>query len=232
MTYGPRLKFLLLRRTTLRMQLLTGILEMEQRVPKRALKKVYNTGGSKLVKLSVTRGDVVKTETKTIMLDGAFTKVTITALKVVGYPASFSTGTGWDPGTSGTVYTTGAPDMYLVGRLAGQSLDAVYTTIKTNVSPSQVASGAINWTMPYSAGGLYSRVFSTSEFGTVLDLQLMDSDDGTNYWSSIAEKMGVVTIKFSDFMTLSNKYPATVTRQGSGSINNSALKLELTLKWE
>jgi hypothetical protein len=194
--------------------------------------KTYTTGGGRNVKLTITANGKVKDSITPVNIEAPYTKVTITAVKVLENLQSYPNGTGWDVASTGTIYQTGGADMYVLGRLDGNAYSEFYSSIKTNVTPAQVSGGTINWVTPYTPGGLFQRTFSGADLGKNLYVALRDSDDGSINYNSTYENMGEVVIKLSDFMTTSEKYPTSITRQGSGGTASNALKLQMALKWE
>ena len=194
--------------------------------------KTYMTGGGRNVKLTISANGKVKDSITPVNIEAPYTKVTITTVKVLENLQSYPNGTGWDVASSGTIYQTGGADMYVLGRLDANNYSEFYSAIKTNVTPAQVSSGSIDWVTPYTPGGLIQRTFSGADLAKSLYVSLRDSDDGSNGYNSSYEHMGEVAIKLSDFMTASDKYPTSITRQGTGTTTNKALKLQFDLKWE
>lgn len=194
--------------------------------------KTYITGGGRNVKLTINANGKLKESITPVNIEAPYTKVTITTVKVLENLQSYPNGTGWDVASTATIYQTGGADMYILGRLDGNSYSEFYSTIKTNVTPIQVSSGSINWATPYSPGGLIQRTFSGIDLTKKLYVALRDSDDGSISYNSAYEYMGEVVITLSDLMTTSEKYPTSITRQGTGGTTNNALKLQFALKWE
>ena len=198
-------------------------------------KKIYTTGGTKIVKLTVTANSKSKTETKTISIDSPYAKVRIVKSTILGAATAYPNGTGWDVSSTGGDYLQGGADVYLIARFDGATVDAYYTSIKTNVTATQLTNGSQFW--EHTSGFLVSSNVAAS---SNLRIYLRDADVNANLWTSTYESMGYIDLKLSDLIQIGNKYPTSVELKGvSGSTItgnqkylNDALKIKLDLKWE
>ena len=196
--------------------------------------KVYTTGGTKIVKLTVSASGKSKAETKTIPIENPYNKVSITKSTILSAATAFPDGTAWDYASSSNVYISGGPDVYLIGRFDGVTVgESYYTNIKTNITATQLNNGSIFW--DNSSGYLTSTV----SIAPNLRIYLRDSDDGGTYWTSSNEQMGYVDLKLSDLVKIGNKYPTSIELKGTSGNNitgdqkylNDALKIKIDLKW-
>ncbi len=202
-------------------------------------KKVFTTGGTKTVRLSVTANGSTKTETKTLTIDNPFTKVRIKKSTILSAATAYPDGTGWDVATSGTVYGTGGPDVYIIGRFSNvtSTTDRNYsTTIKTNSSATNLTNGTLFW--EHAGSGILLSSSAATE--PIFRIELRDADVDATFWKSTHERMGWINLKLSDLMTVDNKYPTSRELKGfvdnaisaSDKYRNEALKLRFELAWE
>ena len=198
-------------------------------------KKLFNTGGTKLIKLTVSANGVSKTETKTVSIDKPYAKLRILKSTILNAATAYPNGTGWDIATSGGDYLQGGADVYLIAKFDGNTSESYYTSIKSNVTATQLTNGSLFW--EHSSGFLISSSASTA---TKLTIQLRDADVNANYWTSVHEGMGYTELVLSDLMQIGNKYPSSIELKGLSSPSlsanqkylNDALKIKLDLKWE
>lgn len=194
-------------------------------------KKVFTTGGTKTVRLSVTAKGITKTETKTVTIDNPYTKVRIKKSTILSAATAFPDGTGWDIGSStGSIYFQGGPDVYIIAKFASLTTPSYTTSIKTNVSAVQLTNGTLFW--EHSGSGVL--LSNNAAIESNLQLQLRDADENSTAWGSTYESMGVVNIKLSDYMTVENKYPTSIELKGANnsSYASNLLKIKLDLVWE
>jgi PKD repeat protein len=199
-------------------------------------KKVFTTGGSKLVtlKTSFSATSTSSTETKTIAIDKPYTKFYITKSTILTAATAFPNGTGWDIVTTGSdIYLMGGADVYLIAKFDNLSTESYYTAIKPNVTATQLTNGSLFWEHA-SAGFLVNSAAATA---ANLRIELRDADVSSTFWGSLHEGMGYTDLKLSDLMQISNKYPKSIELKGTASTNatqkylNDALKIRLDLNW-
>lgn len=191
-------------------------------------KKVFTTGGTKTVKLTVLFNGKSISDSKTLTVDAPYTKLAITKSTILTAATAFSDGTGWDLLTNVTNWwTSGGPDVYLIGRYENMTTDAYYTNIKQNVSASALVSGSTFW--DHGSGFTIS---SNVQAAGKLFIQLRDADENANLYGSYYESMGTVVLNPSDYVNISNKYPSSIELKGNGTnYSNAALKMKFDLKW-
>jgi PKD repeat protein len=196
--------------------------------------KAYTTGGTKIVKLTVTASGKSKAETKTIPIENPYSRVSIMKSTILSAATAFPDGTAWDYANSLNIYISGGPDVYLIGRFDGVTVgDNYYTSIKTNVTATQLNNGSIFW----DNGG--ATLTTAASIAPNLRIYLRDSDDGNFSWTSTHEQMGYVDLKLSDLMKIGNKYPTSIELKGTSGNTitgdqkylNDALKIKIDLKW-
>jgi PKD repeat protein len=197
-------------------------------------KKVFTTGGTKTVRLSVTAKGITKTETKTLTVDNPYTKVRIKKSTILNAAQAYSDGTGWDISSTGGIYVQGGPDVYIIAKFASLATPSYTTAIKTNVTASQLTNGSLFWEHTGSGILLSSNPVAESD----LRLELRDADMNSTQWAynsttNTFEPMGAAVIKLSDYMTIGNKYPTLIELKGATtSYYDNALKIRLDLVWE
>jgi PKD repeat protein len=199
-------------------------------------KKVFTTGGSKLVKLTVTANGTSKSETKTIAIDKPYTKLRITKSTILSAATAYPNGTGWDIASSGGDYLQAGADVYLIAKFQTSTSESYYTNIKTNVTATQLTSGNLFWEHTAPGFLISSAVASAAK----LTFELRDADVNGNFWSSAHEDMGYSELLISDMIKIDNKYPTSIELKGFSSSSlsasqkylNDALKIKLDLKWE
>jgi PKD repeat protein len=197
-------------------------------------KKVYTVGGSKLVNLTVKIGSETKSESKTITIDKPYAKVYITKSTIMNAAPAFPNGTGWDiSNTSTDIHLIGGADVYLIAKYEGATIETYYTTIKTNVTATQLTNSSLFW--EHAAPGF--NISSNPATAAVLRIELRDADVNGNFWSSAKEGMGFTNVLLSDLMQVGNKYPKSIELVGATTTDtnqkylNDALKIKLDLNW-
>lgn len=191
-------------------------------------KKVFTTGGLKSIKLTVLFNGKSVSDSKTLTVDPPYTKLAITKSTILTAATAFSDGTGWDLGTNATNWwTSGGPDVYLIGRYENVNSDAYYTAIKQNVAASALVNGSTFW--DHSSGFTIS---TNVQAAGKLFIQLRDADENANLYSSSYESMGTVVLNPTDYININNKYPSSIELKGNGTnYSNAALKMKFDLKW-
>jgi PKD repeat protein len=165
----------------------------------------YLVGGTYTVKLIATGAGGTNSTTKTVNVSAAYTKCIITSVTISAFPATTSTGGGWD-GTS-------APDLFF------NITDSVNTikynnsaNVKTDVLQSQLP---VTWTLSptynVSGGSIY-----TSRY---IDLWEYDTPDPNDY-------IDYVGFRLSDYISLPNPYPSSIT------ITRNGITATLQLTWQ
>jgi PKD repeat protein len=167
----------------------------------------YLAGGTYTVSLTATNAGGSNTTTKTVNITAAYTKFVINKFTVTAFPAKKPNGDDWD------ILVLSAykyPDLYFK---ISDSVSVVKfdnsATVIDNVQQSMLPQ---SWT----PNPTYSQ--TSSFFNATRYFDLYDYDNGTD------DYIGYVGFKMSDYMTLANPYPSTIT----ATQNGITVKLDIT----
>jgi hypothetical protein len=172
----------------------------------------FAAGGTFSVTLTVTgQGNLINKMSKIITVLPAYTKVGISGVSILNYPATKTDGSNWDPLINGIF-----PDVYF------KIIDAVNGTIlytfdtKNRKEDLRIVDLPFSFTAP--TGSLY---YLHSNLNIGINVNIYDFDSITS-----DEFMGLSSFNFRDYVTTTNPYPTTVT------VTNAATSLKLTLNWQ
>lgn len=165
----------------------------------------YLVGGTYTVTLTATNAGGSNSTTKTVNVAAAYTKCVITSVTISAFPATTSTGGGWD-GTS-------APDLFF------NITDSVNTikynnsaNVKTDVLQSQLP---VTWTLSPTYNVAGSSIYSYR----YIDLWDYDTPDPNDY-------INYAGFRLSDYISLPNPYPSSITFTQNG------ITATLQLTWQ
>lgn len=141
-----------------------------------------------------------------------YTKVSVSKLTILNYPATKTTGADWDGSLQGTY-----PDVYFKLTKNGTS-NSLYS-----LATSSRAENLRTIDLPYSwANSSGAPFYVLNDLTQILDVDLYDYES-----VSSDEYMGTATFNFSNYTTGSTKYPSTLTMTtGSTSIKLDLIWLE------
>jgi PKD repeat protein len=172
----------------------------------------YTNGGTFTITLTAN-GQAGQTNriSKTVTILPPYTKVGLSALTILNYPATKTDGSNWDPAINGTF-----PDVYFDITVTGTST-SLYTLAAANrkedLRTSDLPSG---WAATAGTSFYLHNILTQG-----IDVDLYDYDSiGSN------EYMGTATFNLSNYTTGANPYPATVT------ITNGSTSIRLSLIWQ
>ncbi len=205
----------------------------------------YTSGGTRDVRLTITKDGKETTGTRQVTIDRPYTKVRVSSAKVLNYRLTKEDGSGWDVATTGHDYITKGPDIVIKAGVAslvqaegGWPLHSDFRF--RNALPEDLRTGKITW-QTAGNGGLTSKVFSddhlTSNFSTIL----IDWDRNDYFLNEPlsplfgGQSMGELVFKFSDYMTVEQKYPEKIKVKGNPSstyVATRELEMEFSLVWE
>ena len=141
-----------------------------------------------------------------------YTKVSVSKLTILNYPATKTGGANWDASLQGTY-----PDVYFKLTQSGTT-NSLYS-----LSTSSRAENLRTVDLPYSWSNSSGAPFYVlNDLTQIVDVDLYDYESiGTD------EYMGTATFNFSNYTTGSTKYPSTLTMTtGSTSIKLDLIWLE------
>lgn len=181
---------------------------------------VFNTGGTKNVKLTITANGKTAERVVTVSIAASYNNVRISRIQLLAAPAKKPNGSdwdGWDLFNSRSSY----PDLFVQGS-ASSAQQFVTSNVIRDVSQDQIAAGQIAWSN-FSP----QKTFPRSEYTNRLYLWLYDADSGSPNVSS-SERMGEASLVFGDHASsISNpKYPSSLTIGGTG-----AYRYKVDLVW-
>lgn len=165
----------------------------------------YLVGGVYTVKLTVTGAGGTNFTTKTINVTSAYTRCIITSVTITAFPATTSTGAGWD--------NTSAPDLFF------NVIDSVSTikynnsaNVKTDVLQPQLP---VTWSLTPTYGLSGTSIYAAR----YIDLWDYDAVVSNDY-------IGNVGFRLSNYISLPNPYPSSIT------ISQNGITATLQLTWQ
>jgi len=165
----------------------------------------YLVGGVYTVKLTATSAGGTNSTTKTVNISAAYTKCIITSVTISAFPATTSTGAGWDP--------SDAPDLFFNFT---DSMNVIKynnsANIKSNVLQSLLPQ---TWTLTPTYGLSGTSIY-TSRYIDLWDYDTLDPND----------YIGYAGFRLSDYISLPNPYPSSIT------ISQNGITATLQLSWQ
>jgi PKD repeat protein len=172
----------------------------------------FATGGTFSVTLVVTgQGGLTSRVNKSVTVLPAFTKVGISALTILAYPATKTNSDNWDSAASGTF-----PDVYFAGTVSGTTTVLYSLPVASRLENLRVSDLPKGWSS--TTGGSF---YTHTNLDQKIDFDLYDFESvGTD------EYIGTATFNFREYVTVNNPYPTTAT------ITNGTVTIKLTLIWQ
>ena len=170
----------------------------------------YTVGGTFTVSLTATGQGQTNRITKTVTIQSPYTKVGITQLVILNYPATKPDGSNWDPAINGTF-----PDVYFDITVSGTSTSLFLLAAANRAENLRTAD------LPYGWGTIGTVFYLHNNLSQPIDVDLYDYDS-----LSSNEYMGTSSFNFSNYTTVTNPYPTTVT------ITNGQTSIRLSLAWQ
>ena len=135
------------------------------------------------------------------------TKVKITGYRIDNFSFVTPSGLGWDG-------VNGLPDVYV----------GIFNGTTTLVHNSNVLNDVPSSGLPLTES-FVSPYYTVPSFSNTINVLVMDSDNSTLF-ADTDDTIGFVPFIISDYITGTNKYPATVTKTANG------VTATLFLTWE
>lgn len=170
----------------------------------------FATGGTFSVTLVVTgQGGLTSRTTKTVTILPAFTRVGISGVNILNYPATKTNGDNWDSAASGTF-----PDVYFEITISNSS-SLYLLPASSRIENLRVADLPRGWSNPNG-----TAFYTHNNLSQLIDVDLYDYESvGTD------EYMGTATFNLRDYITTTNPYPSSVT------ITNGSISIRLAINW-
>lgn len=164
----------------------------------------YLVEGTYTVTLTATNAGGTNTSTKTINVAAAYTKCIVTSVTINAFPATKSTGAGWDASSAADLFFNITDS---VNNIKYDNSANVKTDVLTSALP-------VTWNL--------SPIFSHQGINIYVNrfIDLWDNDGLLGN-----EKIGYVGFRFSDYISLPNPYPTSIT------VTQNGITATLQLSW-